>query len=107
MHWPEHIEVLTAFWSWQLLGEPGYEGSPLRAHAAVHARTPFTPAHYERWLELFEATVDAGYAGPLAETAKSRARKVAAATRRMLATGDGGPADEPLSVVPRTPASRR
>ena len=30
--WPSHIGTLTDFWAWQLLGEPGYDGNPLRAH---------------------------------------------------------------------------
>src|SRR5687768_12340823 len=54
--WPEHLPKLTAFWCRALFGTPGYDGSPLRAHAAVHQRQAFTTAHFERWLELFEET---------------------------------------------------
>lgn len=84
VRWDAHIATLVDFWSWQLLGERGYEGNPLRAHAPSHARTPFTDAHYERWLELFEATIDALFAGPTAELAKGRARKMASAMQRLL-----------------------
>jgi hemoglobin len=82
--WSAHIPKLTAFWSWQLLGRPGYEGSPLRAHAPVHERIPFRTEHYVRWLELFVGTVDDGYAGPVADMAKQRARRMARALRRVL-----------------------
>jgi hemoglobin len=75
---------LIDFWAWQLLDEPGYEGRPLRAHEPVHARDPFGPEMYERWLELFEGAVDAGFAGPGAERAKNRARRMAAALARIL-----------------------
>ena len=51
--WPDHIDTLTRFWSWQLLGEREHDGNPLKAHEPAHARTPFTAAHYERWLEVF------------------------------------------------------
>lgn len=85
--WPQHIATLTDFWCWQLFGERGYVGNPLRAHEPVHARTPFASAHYERWLALFEETVDASFAGPVAELAKARARRMARALRRLL---DGG-----------------
>lgn len=84
VRWDAHIATLVDFWSWQLLGERGYEGNPLRAHAPSHARTPFTDAHYERWLELFETTIDALFAGPTAELAKGRARKMASAMQRLL-----------------------
>jgi hemoglobin len=84
MNWNAHIDTLVDFWSWQLLGQRGYVGNPLLAHAPVHARTPFTAEHYERWLELFEVTVDNAFSGPVAKLAKARARKMAAAMRRLL-----------------------
>jgi hemoglobin len=87
--WSVHVPKLIDFWAWQLLGEPGYQGQPLRAHEPVHARDPFGPEMYERWLELFEGTVDAGFAGPGAERAKSRARRMAAALTRILEPGEG------------------
>jgi hemoglobin len=82
--WSVHIPKLVDFWAWQLLGEPGYERNPLRAHEPAHARTPFGDEHYRRWLELFELTVDGAFAGPTAEAAKGRARKMARALRRLL-----------------------
>jgi hemoglobin len=82
--WSAHIPKLVDFWAWQLLGEPGYEGNPLRAHEPVHARDPFAPALYERWLEIFDTTVDDGWAGPRADLAKTRARRMARALERLL-----------------------
>jgi hemoglobin len=83
--WAHHIPRLVTFWSWQLLGEARYEGQPLRAHQPAAALTPFTEAHYARWLELFEETVDAGWSGPVATLAKQRAAKMAGALQRHLA----------------------
>jgi hemoglobin len=92
INWNAHIETLVDFWSWQLFGKRGYVGNPLRAHEPAHARTPFTAGHFERWLELFENTIDNLFAGAVAELAKARARKMADALRRLLAdvsdTGD-------------------
>lgn len=96
--WGAHIATLTDFWSWQLLGERGYEGNPLRAHAPVHQLVPFTEAHYARWLELFEGTVDALFAGPVAEVAKGRGRKMAVALARLL-DGVSAAGDAPGEVV--------
>lgn len=96
--WTAHIPKLVDFWTWQLLGERRYAGNPLRAHEPVHARHPFGPEHYERWLALFEETVDEGYAGPLAEVAKGRARRMAGALRRLLA-GEQGPGSAPVEPV--------
>lgn len=83
--WPSHIDTLTRFWAWQLLGERGYEGNPLLAHTPVHERWPFAEAHFTRWLELFTSTIDTHFAGSGAEAAKQRAAKMASALRRLLA----------------------
>lgn len=84
VNWNAHVATLIDFWAWQLLGEPGYDGQPLRAHEPVHARTPLSHAHYERWVELFCETVDGSFQGPRAEIAKGRGRKMAAAMERLL-----------------------
>lgn len=91
VNWAVHVDTLIDFWSWQLLGERGYAGNPLRAHEPVHAHTPFTDAHYERWLGLFVSTVDENFVGSTAELAKGRATKMAAAMRRLL-SGEHGSA---------------
>lgn len=91
--WPSHIDTLTEFWAWQLLGERGDVGNPLRAHEPIHARTPFSDASSERWLELFTSTVDECFVGPTAEIANGRATKMAHALRRLLA----GQHDDPSS----------
>lgn len=75
--WSEHLPKLTAFWCRTLLSMPGYEGNPYRSHQLIDARSPFTVAHFERWLELFLDTIDSGWVGPKAEQAKALALKVA------------------------------
>jgi hemoglobin len=75
--WSEHLPKLTAFWCRALLDQPGYAGNPFRAHALVHAKQPFTPAHFERWLELFHETLELGWTGPRAARAGELADDVA------------------------------
>lgn len=83
--WSEHVPRLTQFWSRVLLGvHSGYDGNPLQAHARIHARHPFTPAHFERWLELFTETVELGWSGPVAERAITLANNVARVHRTQL-----------------------
>jgi hemoglobin len=82
--WSVHTAKLTDFWAWQLLGQPADERNPLLAHQSAHARTPFTEQHYERWLDLFETTVDELFAGSTAAAAKRRGWRMAKAMRRLL-----------------------
>jgi hemoglobin len=96
--WTAHISKLVDFWALQLFGVRGYEGNPLRAHAPVHATRPFQPAHYARWLALFDETIDDLYAGPVTEFAKARARKMANALQRLL-EGVHGPPEAPVTAA--------
>ena len=75
--WSEHLPKLTAFWCRALLDLPGYVGNPFRAHAEVHARQPFTPAHFRRWLDLFTETLELGWVGERTDRALALAQQVA------------------------------
>lgn len=117
--WSEHLPKLTAFWCRALLSMPGYEGNPYRAHLRVHAASPFSRAHFERWLDLFHETLELGWQGPKVDQAKALARRVAMVHSKQIIgepvaypgdphqpgtdpAGDGDPA-EPI----RTPVQRR
>lgn len=82
--WSEHLPKLTAFWCRALLDQPGYSGNPFRAHLLVHERRAFTTAHFQRWLDLFHGTLDAGWAGPNAEQAHALADNVARVHHQQL-----------------------
>ena len=75
--WSEHLPKLAAFWCRALFGTVGYSGNPFAKHRAVHERSPFTPAHFERWLDLFDETIDEGWCGANADSMKMLARNVA------------------------------
>lgn len=72
--WPEHLEKMYTFWQTILLDEYTYQGRPFPPHAQL----PIEAAHFERWLQLFDQTVNDLFEGPVAEEAKSRGRKMAA-----------------------------
>jgi hemoglobin len=75
--WSEHLPKLAAFWCRALLGIEGYVGNPFRSHVEVHARSPFTEAHFRRWLQLFHETVELGWVGPNVDRALELAHNVA------------------------------
>jgi hemoglobin len=51
--WPAHLGRMVAFWSSVALMTGRYHGRPMQAHAPL----PVQAAHFDRWLELFRATV--------------------------------------------------
>jgi truncated hemoglobin YjbI len=55
---------------------------------------PFTPEEFDRWLQIFQDTVDGGWAGPKATRAKKRATGMAwAMAQRFLGKGAWRPAE--------------
>ena len=71
--WPSHVETLYTFWETLLFGSGTYQGAPFPKHSIL----PVEKAHFDRWLELFLATVDENFSGPKAEEAKGRALSIA------------------------------
>lgn len=51
--WDHHKDRMIAFWSTAILGTREFKGNVFGKHKAMPA---LTPAHFERWLDLFEAT---------------------------------------------------
>lgn len=85
--WPEHLEKLHRFWQTVLLGEHTYYGSPFMPHAKL----PIDKSHFDRWLQLFHATLNELFTGPKAEEAKQRSVMMAQMFQFKLAQhGKGG-----------------
>jgi hemoglobin len=82
--WAEHIPRLIDYWARVLLGDPSYDGYILRPHARVHELEALQLCHFDQWIRLFDACVDARWSGPNAERAKDHADRMAATLARRL-----------------------
>lgn len=71
--WPEHLEKMYRFWQTVLLDEHTYYGSPF----VPHAKLPVNIEHFNRWLELFDETVDENFVGEKADRMKWQGRRMA------------------------------
>lgn len=72
-NWPKHLEKMYAFWQTILLKEHTYYGSPF----VPHANLPVEKRHFDRWLMLFDETLDENFKGQAAKEASWRAHKMA------------------------------
>lgn len=72
-NWPVHLQKMYSFWQTILLGEHTYGGAPF----PPHAKLPIGASHFDRWIAIFNATVDELFDGEIAEEAKWRADKMA------------------------------
>ena len=67
-----HMPKMIHFWGFALLNEPGYTTNVVEKH--VHM--PLKDVHFERWLNLFNETIDEHFSGELASQAKQRAQLI-------------------------------
>src|SRR5690554_2219315 len=72
-NWSQHLEKMYRFWETVLLGEKTYRGNPFLSHANFK----IDKTHFDRWIELFEETVDENFYGEIALESKWRAEKMA------------------------------
>ncbi len=83
--WNAHTHQLTGYWAGLLLGGPHDDAdSVIEAHRWLHDTTPFDEALFERWLEIFDETLDGGWRGIHADRARKRARGIAWAMAQRL-----------------------
>ena len=79
-----HLPVIGDFWESTLFGTGVYSRhrrNPLLIHADLDRKAPLQPHHFQRWLELFTASIDESFAGTRATYAKQRSHAIA---HRML-----------------------
>ena len=83
--WEHHIAQISDFWSSMLLKTGRYDGRPMRPHLVL----PLTPAHFDRWLALFEPTAREIFSADVAAAFIERARRIADGFEMGIATTRG------------------
>nr|HQU52638.1 group III truncated hemoglobin [Saprospiraceae bacterium] len=73
----EHLPIICRFWEAMLLDNPVYQGNPMTKHLVMDEISSLEPEHFQRWLTLWEETLDAHFIGPNVDKAKERARNIA------------------------------
>lgn len=83
--WDDHIAKITDFWSGVMLRTSRYAGRPLRPHLML----PLEGAHFDRWLDLFEATAREVCPPAAAAAFIDRARRIADSFEMAIGTQRG------------------
>src|SRR5215203_1431690 len=95
-----HLPIIGDFWESLLFGTQAYarhRRNPLQVHAALHAKSALSREHFERWLEIFTATVDDLFVGERADHLKIRAGAIAARMLEFLGV-ETAPAVMPVEI---------
>ncbi len=71
--WQPHLTTIYNFWATILLGHTSYKGQSFLPHADMNLEQ----IHFDRWLQLFNESVDYYCQGEVASDAKQRANTMA------------------------------
>ena len=83
--WEPHLAQMCAFWSSVALMTGRYHGTPMVKHMPL----PVDAGHFDRWLELFEATARELSPPKAAAHFVELARRIAASLELGIAGGQG------------------
>ena len=72
-NWDFHLKQMVDFWSTILLYTKKYKDDPMPKHLPL----AIEKEHFERWLELFNETIDELFEGEIADNARKRANNIA------------------------------
>ncbi|MBK8086726.1 MAG: group III truncated hemoglobin [Chitinophagaceae bacterium] len=91
--WEKHLPVMYNFWENIIFHVGSYSGNPMKHHISLHQKSPMKKEHFNRWIQLFNETVDELFEGEHAEQAKQRALSIATVMQINIAQL---PADESI-----------
>lgn len=64
----DHMPRMVSFWAFLLLDEHGYKGNVIEKHLHM----PLKKEHFDRWVELFNGTLDELFEGEKVILAKQK-----------------------------------
>jgi hemoglobin len=72
-NWEPHLERMTEFWSTVMLGTRSFKGNVYQKHVALAESSDVAPAHFLRWITLWNRHTQALFPGAAAEELQSTA----------------------------------
>ncbi|HUD50704.1 MAG TPA: group III truncated hemoglobin, partial [Parvibaculum sp.] len=76
--WEPHLHKMFDFWSSVMLTSGRYKGQPMLAHMRLKS---VRPEHFDRWLTLFQQTLDDLCTPAVADAYMTRALRIADSLR--------------------------
>ncbi len=73
----KHLPKMYNFWESILLGNPVYDGNPMRVHFPLNQVVALEEHHFDRWLTLWQQTLEENFEGENVATAILRAQNIA------------------------------
>lgn len=83
--WQPHLETMYRFWSSVALATGAYSGTPMPKHMVL----PVDATHFDRWLSLFEQTLEAECPPAARDHFLARAKNIASSLEMGVASYNG------------------
>ena len=80
--WDKHMDHIADFWSSIFLKTGRFTGNPMQKHVGLSS---ITPAHFTRWLDLFQRTSNSVLDAPHAKAMQEMANRIAQSLQMGLA----------------------
>lgn len=84
VNWEKHFPVMYDFWENTLFFTGTYAGNPMQIHKRIHRIFPLEEKHFQRWVSIFNETVDELFEGEKALLAKQRAISISTVMKLKL-----------------------
>jgi hemoglobin len=84
VNWDYHLPRMYSFWQTVLFGDVSYKGNPMLEHFYVNKNEPLKAEYFQRWLFLWENTINDLFKGEVAEKAKYSAKNMAVGLQNTL-----------------------
>ena len=86
LDWDVHIPIMYDFWETTLLGAMKYKRNAMLKHIELDAKKPLQPAHFDRWIMLWERAVQTHFQGEKATMAIERAKQIGELMKYKIST---------------------
>jgi hemoglobin len=86
VNWNTHLPVMYQFWENVIFQTGSYTGNPMTLHEFIHKKVTLTTEQFDRWIQLFNQTIDELFEGKNANLAKQRAAGIAAVMKHKIFT---------------------
>jgi len=77
VNWEKHLPIMYDFWENIVFQTGSYNGNPMDKHLELNKKSLITMEHFQRWILLFNETVEELFSGAKAEFIKQRALSIA------------------------------
>jgi hemoglobin len=72
----EHMPIMYKFWNSVVFMDGSYQGNPMTKHIELNKKSKMEASHFQRWIDMWDATVDELFNGTNADLVKFRARSI-------------------------------